>query len=175
MKLLEFIPLSAFLVAYLITKDLFVATEYLLISSVIFYPLLWWWRKKLDKMSLFSFVAIVFFSALTLLFREKLFIQLKPTIVNYSFACLIGVFLLLKKNPIKAIMGNLIQLQESQWTSFAIYWLIFFVVAGSANLFVWSFFSEEVWVQFRYFGLMGISLAFALFQGVMIYRWQKNP
>jgi intracellular septation protein len=49
-------------------------------------------------------------------------------------------------------------------------WIVFFVVEGALNLYVAYNFDEATWVNFKLFGLMGITLLFALAQGVWISR-----
>jgi intracellular septation protein len=49
-------------------------------------------------------------------------------------------------------------------------WVAFFTVAGALNLYVAYAFDEATWVNFKLFGLMGLTLVFALLQGVWISR-----
>ncbi|MFM1891788.1 MAG: putative Intracellular septation protein, partial [Pseudomonadota bacterium] len=42
---------------------------------------------------------------------------------------------------------------------------------GAANLFVAYRFSEQVWVNFKLFGLMGLTLAFIVAQGFFLSRY----
>lgn len=45
---------------------------------------------------------------------------------------------------------------------------------GGLNLFVAYQFSEEVWVNFKLFGGMGLMFAFVLAQGVVLARYMED-
>ncbi len=49
-------------------------------------------------------------------------------------------------------------------------WVVFFIVCGALNLYVAFTYSESTWVNFKLFGLLGLTLVFALAQGVWLAR-----
>ena len=61
-------------------------------------------------------------------------------------------------------------LERSIWQRLNLAWVVFFLVCGALNLYVAFHFSEATWVNFKLFGLFGITLVFALLQGVWIAR-----
>jgi intracellular septation protein len=58
----------------------------------------------------------------------------------------------------------------SLWTRLNTMWIFFFVVVGALNLYVAFNFSEAAWVNFKLFGLLGLTLVFALVQGLWLAR-----
>ena len=48
-------------------------------------------------------------------------------------------------------------------------WIVAFALIGALNLYVVYHFSEEIWVDFKVFGITGLTLVVALIQGVWVY------
>jgi intracellular septation protein len=122
-------------------------------------------------MLLTSAALVLVFGGLTLLIRDPTFIKWKPSIVNWLFA---AAFLASQymRGPtmIERMMGQNVALDATSWRKLNLAWVGFFVVAGVLNLYVAYRYSEATWVNFKLFGLMGLTLAFALAQGYWIAR-----
>jgi len=54
-------------------------------------------------------------------------------------------------------------------------WAGFFALLGAANLYVAYRFTTEQWVDFKTFGLIGLTFAFVLGLGIYISRHLKEP
>jgi intracellular septation protein len=61
-------------------------------------------------------------------------------------------------------------LEAPLWTRLNLMWVVFFVIVGALNLYVAFNFSESTWVNFKLFGLMGLTFVFALAQGLWLAR-----
>jgi intracellular septation protein len=122
-------------------------------------------------MLLTSAVLVLVFGGLTLLVHDATFIKWKPTIVNWLFAVafLVSQFM---KGPsiIQRMLGENVTLESADWKRLNLMWVAFFAVSGVLNLWVAYNFDEATWVNFKLFGLMGLTLVFALLQGVWIAR-----
>jgi intracellular septation protein len=59
------------------------------------------------------------------------------------------------------------------WQQLNISWAIFFVLLGCANLYVVYNFDTNIWVNFKLFGTMGLTILFIIAQGIYISRHQK--
>ena len=123
-------------------------------------------------MLLTSAILVLLFGGLTLLVHDATFIKWKPTIVNWLFAVafLASQFI---KGPtlVQRLMGEQLQLEPATlWTRLNTMWVVFFAFCGALNLYVAFNFSESTWVNFKLFGLLGLTLAFALAQGVWLAR-----
>jgi intracellular septation protein len=111
------------------------------------------------------------FGGLTLLVHDATFIKWKPTIVNWLFAAaFLGSQFMKGPSIIQRMLGENVTLEPRDWTRLNLMWVAFFAFSGVLNLWVAFNFDEATWVNFKLFGLMGITLVFALLQGVWIAR-----
>lgn len=68
-------------------------------------------------------------------------------------------------------MDHAIALPDAAWRRLNFAWSTFFVAMGALNLYVAYGFAENVWVNFKLFGLLGLTLVFSLAQGIYIARF----
>ncbi len=168
--LVDLLPVIAFFVAYK-AWDIYVATGVLIVGVLL--QTLWSWirHRKVSGMLLASAVLVLIFGGLTLLIHDATFIKWKPTIVNWLFA---AAFLVTgyTSGPsiIQRMLGENVTLDAASWKKLNLMWVAFFLVAGTLNIIVAYRFDEATWVNFKLFGLMGLTLVFALLQGLWIAR-----
>lgn len=167
----DLLPVLLFFVAYKVA-GIYVATGVLIVGVLAQTVVSWVRHRKVSPMMLTSAVLVLIFGGLTLLVRDPDFIKWKPTIVNWLFA---GAFLASQfmRGPtvVQRIMGEQLTLDPpSLWTRLNAMWIAYFIVVGALNLYVAFNFSESTWVNFKLFGLMGLTLVFALLQGFWIAR-----
>ncbi|MBS1140886.1 MAG: Intracellular septation protein [Proteobacteria bacterium] len=130
---------------------------------------------KVDKMLWISLVLVVVFGGMTLAFQNEAFIKWKPTILYWVFAGSMAFSaVILKKNPIKAMLGEQLTLPESIWGTVNLSWIGFFALMGALNLFVAFNFSTDTWVNFKLFGGMGLMLVFVLGQGMLLSKYVEE-
>ena len=130
---------------------------------------------KVDKMLWISLVLVVVFGGMTLVFQNEAFIKWKPTILYWVFAGSMGFSsLVLKKNAIKAMLGEQLTLPEPVWQRLNLSWIAFFVVMGVINLIVAFNFPTDTWVNFKLFGGMGLMLVFVLAQGALLSKYVED-
>ncbi|MBS1129815.1 MAG: Intracellular septation protein [Proteobacteria bacterium] len=130
---------------------------------------------KVDKMLWVSLVLVVVFGGLTLAFQNEAFIKWKPTILYWVFAgSMIFSAFILKKNPIKAMLGEQLTLPEPVWGKVNLSWIGFFLFMGALNLFVAFNFPTDTWVNFKLFGGMGLMLVFVLGQGMLLSKYVEE-
>lgn len=170
----EMVPLLLFLVAVM-KYDIYVAT--LVLMGAISLQMLFFWifKHKIEKMHWVTFVAVILFGALTLAFKDPIFIKWKPTIVNWLFA-LVFIFSerLTGKSPIKHLLAEKIELPEHAWNKLNIAWVAFFIFLGAINLYFAYQFSVEVWAQFKVFGSLGLTFLFMIGQGMFLVKYMPN-
>ncbi len=120
-------------------------------------------RRKVEPMFWISLAVIVVFGGLTLYFREGAFIKWKPTILYWIFAGILLYGNVTGKNFIKQLLAKAeLTMAERHWWLLQKLWIGFFVVLGALNLLVAYTFSLETWVNFKLFGLMGLTLVFTI-------------
>lgn len=130
---------------------------------------------KVDKMLWVSLVLVTVFGGMTLIFQDETFIKWKPTILYWVFAGTMAFSaLVLKKNPIKAMLGEQMTLPEPVWDKVNLSWIAFFLFMGALNLVVAFNFSTDIWVDFKLFGGMGLLLLFVLGQGLMLSKYVED-
>jgi len=131
-------------------------------------------RKTVSKVLWLSLLAATIFGGMTVWFHDPAFIKWKFSIVYWLMGISFWVSArFFAKNPIKALIGESIELPELAWNRLNFAWSLFFISMGTLNLLVAYTFSENVWFNFKLFGSMGLTLLFALAQGVYLSRHMK--
>jgi intracellular septation protein len=171
--LFDLFPVLLFFAAFQLW-DIYVATGVAIAASFAQIGWLAARKKKIDAMLWASLAIIVVFGGLTLLLRDKTFIQWKPTVLYWLFGAVLAGGALTGRNLIKAMMSQQIQLPEPVWARLNWSWVGFFAFMGAANLYVAYNYSESVWVNFKLFGGVGLMLLFVLAQGLVLARYVED-
>lgn len=176
MKLLfDFLPLAVFFLVYKSTGDIITATAILIPATLLQVGFTWWKHRQVEKMHIVSLVLVVLLGGATVLMGDGDFIKWKPTIVNWLFAiAFLGSQFIGQKNIIERMMGDKIQLPHKIWRTLNLAWVGFFTFSGAVNLYVAFNYSEEVWVDFKLFGLLGMTFVFIILQGVYLSSHIQN-
>ncbi len=129
---------------------------------------------RVPVMPLVSGVFVMVFGGLTLLLQDELFIKMKPTIVNTLFASILFGGLLFGHSLLKLLFGEVFRLREPGWRLLTFRWACFFVGLALLNEIVWRSFSTDFWVSFKVFGIMPLTLAFAIAQVGLLKRYGET-
>lgn len=171
---LDFFPILLFFIAYK-AYDIYVATAVAIVASLAQVGYIWLKERRVENMHLITLAIIVVFGGATLLLEDEMFIKWKPTVVNWLFA---GAFLasqfIGKKTVVERLMGANIQLPALLWVRLNLSWVGFFAALGVVNLYVVYNFDTDTWVNFKLFGMMGLTLLFVLAQGVFLMKHIKE-
>lgn len=136
--------------------------------------------KKVEKMPLITLALLIVFGGATLFFKDPLFIQWKPTAINWLFALVFaGSHFIGSKPLVQRMMSKALDIEDEEvWFKLNIAWIGFFLFSGIANLLVapeidpLNFqFSEDTWVDFKLFGLLGLTLVFVIAQAFYLARY----
>ena len=126
-------------------------------------------------MHVITLVLTVILGGLTLLLKDIRFIKWKPTAVNWIFALVfLGSQFVGKKPIIRRMMDHAISVPDEIWTKLNMGWVVFFIFSGIANLYVAYNFSTEFWVNFKVYGLLGLTFIFAIGQAMYMSRYIKD-
>ena len=173
---LEFGPILAFFVVYLLYRDEAVmvsGTEYsgVIVATVAFIPLLlfgtgllWYLTGELSRSQILTAVLVLFFGGLTIWLNDERFIKMKPTAVYLLFSGVLFFGLLRGQSYLRYIMENMMPLQDEGWMKLTRRFAVFFLALAVANELVWRMLSTDIWVNFKTFGLPIILFAFVLAQ-----------
>lgn len=162
--LLDFFPILLFFLAYQVW-DIYIATAVAIAAAVL---QVGWQRLRhgrVETMQAITLGLLVLFGGLTLLLRDPVFIKWKPTIVNWLFAVAFLVTAYVgERSLLQRMMGHAVSLPAAIWRRLNWAWIAFFAAMGVLNLIVAYQFPEDVWVKFKLFGLMGLTLVFVVAQ-----------
>ncbi|AUH00802.1 septation protein A [Pectobacteriaceae bacterium CE70] len=169
-QLLDFIPLIVFFTFYKL-YDIYVASGALIAATAASLLISWFIYRKIEKMMLITFVMVVIFGSLTLIFHNDQFIKWKVTFIYTLFAAVLLVSQFVMKRPIiQQMLGKDITLPQQIWAKLNVSWALFFIICGLANIYIAFWMPQSVWVNFKVFGLTGLTLVFTLLCGLYIYR-----
>lgn len=158
-------------------ENLVVATAVLIPASLFQLVYSYWRTRKIEKMYLVTFVLVLLLGGATVIFADKAFIQWKPTIVNWLFAVVfLGSQFIGKKNMIERMMGAQINMPSSVWSRLNYLWISFFIFIGGLNLIIAfsGHFTEDDWVNFKFYGMFILTLVFIVLQGIYISRHAEH-
>jgi intracellular septation protein len=166
--LIEFLPILSFFVAFKFS-DVFVATGVMLAMLVAVVAFQWLKHRKVGPMLLVSAGIGLIFGGLTIWLHDQTFVQWKPTVVYWLLAlALIGGRLFSDKPLIQRMLDTTLPLTPDAWRTLNTIWAIGFAVIGAINLYVVYHYSLDTWVNFKAYGLTGLTLAFAIVQAVWL-------
>ena len=145
----------------------------LIIATVISVIIMYCFEKKISPMPIIGAVLVSVFGGLTIYFDNKVFFYMKPTIINMLFALILiyGKFFL-KKSLLQLLLENSIKLKDEGWKILTDRWIYFFIFLAFLNETVWRTQSEEIWVQFKVFGILPITFVFTIFQIRIIEKFR---
>ncbi|MEW7977850.1 MAG: septation protein A [Candidatus Sedimenticola endophacoides] len=171
----DFLPVILFFIAYKL-GDIYIATGVLIIASIAQVAIQRLLHKRVEKMHLVVLGLAVFFGGMTLLLHDPLFIKWKPTVVNWLFAiAFLGSRFIGAKTLVQRMMDHAVTLPNPVWDRLNTAWVIFFAAMGGLNLYVAFNFTEATWVDFKLFGMMGLTLVFVLIQAFYMSRFMPQP
>ena len=171
--LFDIFPVVLFFAAFKV-YDIYVATAVAIGATVLQIGALAVLRRRIDTMLWASLAIIVVFGGATLVLHDETFIKWKPTVLYWLFGAVITGGQFLRRNLIRAMLGEQIALPDPAWARLAWSWVAFFVLMGAANLFVAYRFSTEQWVNFKLFGGIGLMLLFVLAQAAFLARYVEE-
>jgi intracellular septation protein len=182
--LYDLFPLLLFFAAFKF-YDIYVATAVAIAASFLQTGLFWLKHRRFETMHLITLAVIAVFGGLTLMLHDDTFIKWKPTLVYWILAALLLASQWFgKKTIIERMMSAQVALPAPVWKRLNLSWGIFFAVLGAVNIYVAFFYGldldadtrRSIWVNFKVFGLLGLTLLFVVGQAVfMAKHMQQKP
>jgi intracellular septation protein len=166
--LFDFFPVIAFFVAFKLA-GIYVATGVIIVAVIAQTAFQWFRHRKVSAMALISGGLVLVFGGLTLWIHDEAFIKWKVTVVNWLFAAGFLVSHFVGEQPvIQRMLGANFTLERPLWLKLSWMWIGFFTFLGALNLYVARSFDTDVWASFKFYGMLGLTLAFALVQGMWL-------
>ena len=180
MKLLfDFFPLVLFFGAFKL-YDIYVATLVAMAASLAQVVFIRIRHQRFETTHLVTLFVILLFGGMTLIFQDDMFIKWKPTIVNWVFAVVVlGSQFIGKRTVLERLLGSQMQMPARIWKKVNVSWGLFFFISGLLNLYVAFYFRTHLdeaartdfWVNFKVFGLLGLTLAFSIIQMMIVAQY----
>jgi intracellular septation protein len=170
---LELGPLAVF---FLINTrfGLFYATGAFMVACTLALVASWLLIRRIPVMPLVTGVVVLVFGGLTLYLQDELFIKLKPTIVNTLFGVTLLVGLAFRKPFLEIAFDAAFNLTEEGWRKLTLRWGLFFLFLAVLNEIVWRNSTTDFWVAFKVWGMMPITMAFAMAQLPLLNRYAED-
>ncbi|MBL6820460.1 MAG: septation protein IspZ [Luminiphilus sp.] len=187
-QLLEFIPVVLFIGVYFLldgetvsvgawfhTFDgIYSATAVLMMSTTVCWIIASVMQRKNDRRLMWMTLLIVPMGAATLILKNPIFIQWKPTVFNWGLAIVVlGFQLLGKQTLIERIMGSQITLPRAIWVRINMLWFANFTIVGAANLYVAFNYSEAFWMLYKLYSGLGFTVLASVLTIVVAFPYLK--
>jgi len=173
--LFDLFPVVLFFVAFKLS-DIYVATAAAIVATIVQVAWLKLRGRHVDLMLWASLAIIVVFGGATLLLQDEVFIKWKPTVLYWMFgAVLAGAMLAFRKNLIRGLLSEQMELPDPVWARLNWSWVGFFVFMGALNLYVAFNYSTDLWVNFKVFGGIGLMVAFVVAQSLVLAKHIQDP
>jgi intracellular septation protein len=168
--LFDLFPVLLFFVAFKLA-DIYVATGVAIAATFLQVGWLKLRRKRVDPMLWASLGIIAVFGGATLALQDETFIKWKPTVLYWLLgAVLAGAALAFRRNLIRSMLSEQVQLPDPVWARLNWSWVGFFAFMGALNLYVAYNYSTDLWVNFKLFGGMGLMLLFVVVQALFLAK-----
>lgn len=153
------------------TAPVFIATVVAIAATFLQVGWLMLRGRKVEPMLWISLAVIVVFGSLTLYLRNEMFIKWKPTILYWIFGGILVYGNIAGRNFIRMLLSKAeIEMPGHAWGTLQNMWIGFFAAMGVVNLLVAYLCSTDTWVNFKLFGLMGLTLVFTIGIGVFMTK-----
>lgn len=129
---------------------------------------------RIAVMPLVTGFFVMIFGGLTLWLQDDLFIKMKPTIVNALFAAILLGGLAAGHALLRHLFGEVFQLTDEGWRRLTFRWALFFCALAVLNEIVWRNFSTDTWVTFKVFGIMPLTMVFAVAQIGLLRAYEAS-
>ena len=170
---LELGPLALFFAAYS-RLGIFAATGVLMASVLVTLAVSYAMLRRIPVMPLVTAVIVLIFGSLTLFLHDETLIKIKPTALYLLFGAALFVGLWLKKPLLKILFDGALHVTEEGWRRLTWRWAFFFLVLAVLNEIVWRTQTTDLWVKFKTFGFLPLTLLFAVAQAPLIMRYEAK-
>ncbi|OGT95517.1 MAG: septation protein A [Gammaproteobacteria bacterium RIFOXYB2_FULL_38_6] len=172
--LYDYFPVICFFIAYKFF-GIYAATATAIAASFFQMGFFWFKKHSFEKLHVITFVLILTLGSFTLIFHKPIFIQWKPSIIYWIFGIVLFGSQFFSSSPLlQRMLSGKIELPSRIWGTLNLSWAIFFTLMGFANLYVVYHYSTNVWVDFKLFGTLGLTILFAVIQAVCISKYIRQ-
>jgi intracellular septation protein len=151
------------------------ATAVAIVATLVQVLITWIKNHKVEKVHLITLILVTVLGGTTLILQDEIFFKWKPTVVNWLFGItFLGSQFIGKKNLAERAMGAAINVPVQIWAKINLSWAFFFITMGFLNLYVVYNFDTDTWVDFKFYGMLGLTFAFAIAQAFYLSRFAEE-
>lgn len=171
----DFFPVLLFFLAFKF-YGIYVATVVGIVTTGLQVIVTYFWKKKFDKQQVLTLIVFTIFGSMTLYFHNPLFVKWKPTVMFWIFGIVVLISQFIGKKTIverlfeTALKGKA-NVPMPVWKRLNFAWFIFFSLLGTLNLYIAYQYSTDIWVNFKFYGIMGLMMLFMLGQVFCLARY----
>ncbi len=173
--LFEILPVFLFFLTFKI-YGIYAATLVGIIATFIQLLITRIFQRKWDKKQGITLAIFMIFGGMTLYFHDPIFVKWKPTIIFWIFAVVLLITQFFTKKPLmQRMMESMLeargQVPQSVWKYVNFFWALFFSVMGAVNLYIAYTYNDDVWVNFKFYGITISFLVFSIIQALYLSRF----
>lgn len=176
-------PLVVFFAAYFVakrvltddTQGLIWATGLFVVVTVIALVVSYAIERRVHAMPLITGAVVLVMGGLTVYFNDERFIKYKPTIVSGLMGSTLLIGWASGRSLIKPLLGTTLELDETGWRKLTLRWACFFLMIAGLNELVWRSTTTATWLNFKLFGILGLTFLFMLLQQPLLQKHALEP
>jgi intracellular septation protein len=149
---------------------IFFATATFIVATVLALIVSLALTRRLPLMPFVTAIVVVIFGGLTLWLKNDTFIKLKPTIIYCLFGGVLLGGLAFGKSFIGYVFDSVFRLTDEGWRKLTLRWGLFFLGLAVLNEIVRHYATTDQWVTFKVFGVLPLTMIFAVAQVGLINR-----
>ncbi len=172
----DFLPIVIFFIVFKFF-GIYAATGAAMAISLLQVLFEWFKNHKVSKLQLINLVLIGVLGGSTLLLHNELFIKWKPTVLYWALGLVFLWSQLFSEKPIiQRLLEKNIVLPSNIWRNLSRTWVVFFALMGLLNIIVAYSVDTNTWVNFKLFGILGLTILFTILQAIYLAKHIKeNP
>ena len=170
---LELGPLALFFIAYS-RLGLIGATAVMMVTVVVTLSVSYALLRRLPIMPLVTAIIVVIFGSLTLIFHNETFIKMKPTVLYLLFGGALLGGLAFNRPLLPVLFDGALNVTAEGWRKLTWRWALFFLALAALNEMIWRTQTTDLWVAFKTFGIMPLTILFALSQAPLVMRYEAK-
>ena len=150
------------------------STAVLMIAVIATVSVSWILTRRLAVVPVVTAIFVLIFGTLTLLLQDKTFIEAKLTIIYCLFGGALLGSMLLGKLVLPIVLDMAIHLDKDGWRKLTLRWGLFFFGLAALNEVLRHYLTWDQWVTFKSFGVLPLTLIFAVAQTPLILRHETK-